>query len=222
MIPIEGFENYFITDDGRVFNSKGVEKVRQENIDGYWTVNLYKDGKYYHKRCGRLVGLHYLRDTYEEGLVINHKNLNVKDDRVENLEWVTVKENTLHSIENQPHIHRKKSEYSVDTIRAVCQRIQDGVRNVDIIKEFGITKGAIYKIRSGESWKWISDDYNLTPSRRGISEETAAWVCHRLNEGLSYKEILEMSNHKNLSIHILKKIKNRKSWVEVSERILKD
>ncbi len=221
MKPIKDFENYKITNSGQVYNRKGKLLSLQENIDGYWVINLYKNGKYHHCRCARLVGLTYLYSSYQDGYVINHKNLNVKDDRVENLEWVTVKENCHHSIKAQPSIHRKPSNYSESLIRKICKDMEDGVRNSEILKKYNVTRDTILHIRCKQSWKWVSDDFDIKPSRKGISESTALWVCHKLNEGLSYKEILEVSTCKYLTIHVLKRIKNRKSWKQVSDGVLK-
>lgn len=213
---IDEFPEYTISEFGRIF--KGSKEIkRQKNVDGYWVVNLYKDGKYYHRRCARLVGLTYLKESYSEGLIINHKDLDITNDAVSNLEWVSHKYNAQHSILLQPEIHRKPSEYTDEFIHSVCKMIEEGIRNVDIIKETGITRDVLHDIRSGETWTFISRNYKLTKSNKGISKNTAAWACERIAEGMSYQEILKISTCHNLTIHVLKHIKSKKCWKHVSD-----
>lgn len=218
---IEEFPNYKIDEYGNVFNRDGKRLKPQINKDGYRILILSKNGKGYCRRCGRLVGLTFLKDTYRKGLVINHKDFDRTNDHISNLEWVTTLENNLHSIEGNPSAHLSGSEYDEEFMRKVCELIQDNVRNSEIIKITGITKDALHKVRSGTSWTWVSKDYKMTPSRRGVSEKTVIWVCHQLNDGKTYDEILRESTCKSLTRDILKKIKNKKSWVRVTKDILK-
>lgn len=223
---IEEFPNYSIDLKGNVYNNTTGKRVKaQINIDGYRVVNLYKEGvgsKTYHRRCARLVGLTHLKNSYFKGAVINHKDLNKTNDSVDNLEWVTTRDNNIHSIQNQPLKHTRGSSYTEGFIREVCSMIEDGVRNKDIIDRTGVTFDALTKIRSGASWSWISKDYVLTPSRRGVSENTVKWVCHRLLEGESVEEILKKSECKNLTKGIIKRIKSKKTWKKITEVLLED
>lgn len=219
---IEEFPNYKINEFGDVMNSKGKILKKQVNVDGYFVVNLYKDvkGKSFHRRCARMLALTHMKDTYQEGFLINHKDLNKQNDTLSNLEWVSSLDNLLHSIENQPAVHNSGSVYTEDFIREICSLIQDGVRNKEILESMDITKDALLHIRCGNAWGWVSKDYKMTPSRKGISESTAKWCCYKLKEGLSYKEIIEQSTSKNLTISILKSIKSKKSWTRISKHIL--
>lgn len=94
---IDGFENYMITDDGRVFNkrTKRFQKLNTNNSKGkYHIVQLYKDGKYYWKLVHRLVAQAFIPnpDNLPE---VNHKNITSTDNRVENLEWVDRYDNNM-------------------------------------------------------------------------------------------------------------------------------
>lgn len=217
---IEEFPEYKISDRGYIYNNSGTQLKRRINQDGYHIVNLSKEGKNYHRRCARLLGFAFHLDTYFEGAVINHKDFDRTNDCPENLEWVTIAENNRHSIEGQPFLHTRGSAYTEKFIHSICKEIHDGVRNCEILKNYDITKDTLLHIRCGHSWTWISKDYNMTPSRKGISEATAAWVCHQLKEGNSTKEILEKSTCRYLSVDIIKKIRNKKSWYKISKHIL--
>lgn len=99
MLTIKGFENYLITKEGQLF-SKNKNKFMSKNIKntGYLQVNLYKDGKLKTKLIHRLVADAYINNPNKLKQV-NHINGIKDDNRVENLEWVSAKQNTIHAWE---------------------------------------------------------------------------------------------------------------------------
>jgi hypothetical protein len=112
---------------GRVRHKKGGLLTPTKRPDGYEVVSLrgYKNNKK-QWRVHQLVAIAFHGDYYGE-LIINHKNGVRADNRAENLEWCTYRENILHSIEvlgKQPSINQEdKNGYS--------KKIID-VRNGDI------------------------------------------------------------------------------------------
>lgn len=72
--------------------------VGDTNSLGYRRVTLYAPIK---KRffIHRLVALHFCKG-YQENLIVNHKDGNKTNNKVENLEWVTRSENDLHAYKN--------------------------------------------------------------------------------------------------------------------------
>ena len=109
---IENYEGlYQISDIGRVrslerevWNGRvyyliqgRVLKFYLEKGNRYFTVGLWKDGKCITNRIHIIVGKHFIANP-EGKPEINHKNGDKTDNRVENLEWVTAKENSQHAI----------------------------------------------------------------------------------------------------------------------------
>jgi hypothetical protein len=116
---VEGFENYIITDTGRIYSKKSKRFLNPSlNGSGYHIIDLYatecdekKEIKEYtrkrHERRQKfrvhfLVAKHFIEnDDPETKHEINHKDKNRINNNVSNLEWIS-------SIENLQHAHNKK------------------------------------------------------------------------------------------------------------------
>lgn len=94
---IDGFENYVIFKDGTIINRK-TGKVKNQFVKkpkGYLYVSLCKDGKMKSVYVHRLLAKAFIPNT-DSKTEINHINGIKTDNRLENLEWVTPKENSVH------------------------------------------------------------------------------------------------------------------------------
>lgn len=100
--PIKGYEGlYEVSNDGRVRRlrfingSHNFEKIKEckqtLNTWGYMTVNLSKNGKSNTKRVHKLVANAFLG---ENNLQVDHIDGNKQNNNLNNLEYVTPKENT--------------------------------------------------------------------------------------------------------------------------------
>lgn len=115
---IEGFENYQVSNTGRIrckerkvsqvsrFGGRYERTIRsremklQFNADGYHIICLCVENKSHTKRVNRLVAEAFI-DNPENKPVVNHKDLNKTNNNSNNLEWVTVMENTHHYWKNK-------------------------------------------------------------------------------------------------------------------------
>jgi hypothetical protein len=116
-IQIPGYEHYSISTEGTVYSTINTTrtktltklKIRKSHPNkntGYHQV-LLQNGKlklkpklfYVH----RLVALHFIPNPNNHNEV-NHLNFNRSDNHIENLEWVTTRENVIHSIPNRNNI----------------------------------------------------------------------------------------------------------------------
>lgn len=119
--PIEDFEGYFISDDGKVYSNLGRgnrrigKTVEMYEISPRLARNGYlriycrqtSTGKRKDLYIHRLVAKHFIPnlDNKEQ---VNHKNCIRSDNRVGNLEWCTSKENNEYTLKAE-HMKRDKA-----------------------------------------------------------------------------------------------------------------
>lgn len=105
---INGFSNYTVSNDGRVFSYKSGNKVelKQKQKDGYMNIGITSDdGVRKFKRVHRLVAEMFIPNP-ENKSDVNHINGIKNDNCVANLEWATTSENRIHAFETglqKPH-----------------------------------------------------------------------------------------------------------------------
>ena len=105
--PIDGFDNYMVSNYGNIKNIKPFHKSSSGEIkgkldkDGYVVVGIKNNSnvrKYV--RVHRLVALEFCENKDKEKFtIVNHKNGIKNDNRADNLEWCDISYNTKHGFE---------------------------------------------------------------------------------------------------------------------------
>lgn len=152
--PIPGFDGmYEVSNMGRVKSCKRTRKSKagsishvQERIlkpksgkNGYFEIALSKNGKLHFFRCHRLVADAFIPNP-NHFPVINHKDEDVTNNKVSNLEWCSVSYNTSYSV------HKRSQKVLFDgvefpSIKALARHL-----NVD-------TKSIRYRLKVGGLYK---------------------------------------------------------------------
>ena len=150
--------NYEVSCLGEVRNkvTKKVKSLRYGR-NGYLRVTLYPSGRTY--SVHRLVALTFLvKETLRN--VVNHKNGVKSDNRLENLELVTPKENVNHAYENGLNKHRNisgelnpASKLTKCDVLKIRNLAKDGVNWNVIAKEYGVQYNCIKRIVLNITWK---------------------------------------------------------------------
>lgn len=160
-------KNYSISRDGKIYNSRNEEKTKT-TINGYDFVKLNKKSYSVH----RLVALTYIPNPNNHP-VVNHIDENKLNNKVENLEWITQKENcSAHSksISHERKVIQKDLEGNVI-------RIHDSVTLAG--QSIGLTRHAVNKVclginqtAGGFKWEYENEehkhetDVDLTNSKK--------------------------------------------------------
>ena len=161
---IPGYEGYY-----QASNMGRVRSVSRRRMDGLWKTgrvlkpDRLKDGYEQvalkvnkhtdYEKVHRLVALTFIANP-EGKPQVNHKNGIKHDNMVENLEWMTCSENTLHAYrvlgvqpscgpKGKPSPLRKLSDEQVDAIR------KDPRTRTAIAKDYGVCQQTISNIKLG-------------------------------------------------------------------------
>lgn len=112
---IPGFEGlYQASNEGRIRSVEGkmtssrrfkerhwksrILKTRGKAVSGY-RVSLWKDGKPYDRLIARMVALTFLGEPPEK-FTVNHIDGNKYNNKIENLEWISLQDNIKHQFAN--------------------------------------------------------------------------------------------------------------------------
>lgn len=155
-LPINGFDDYLISDRGRVKSlkyDKILKPARSGRRRNYLQVVLYrKDGSKYRPKVHRLVAEHFIPNPLNLPQV-NHKNMDTFDNSVENLEWC---DNTHNQRERRRlHDGKIKGMKEARDIREEWSRWAGTKESfcVDAAERHGVSRNNIRFIIDGKTWK---------------------------------------------------------------------
>ena len=108
----------------------------------------------------RLVAECFL-EAKEGNVFVNHKDGNKSNNRVDNLEWCTMKTNNIHAVQTglrnpvkgESHPQSKLTEKNaIEIIRLLNQ----GINCTQIGKRFSVDRKTIADIKNGKTWKHLT------------------------------------------------------------------
>jgi len=149
---------YEISNDGlvrRIGKAKSARvgrilKPAQTERGGYHVVSLWRYNKGTTRLIHRLVAIAFVEGDHS--LTVNHKDGNKLNNRAENLEWVTLEENTLHA--HRTGLASKETCYKPSLIP-----LEDRAKIRD-------------RVAAGELQKVIAAEY-------GCSKPLISWICNK-------------------------------------------
>lgn len=126
---------YLVSNTGQIKNKKTGRIMMGSKVNGYRFVNLFidKDTPKMNRLVHRMVAITYLENP-DNKQVVNHKDTRIINNHVDNLEWVTYKEN-MNTFETKKNLMRGKNSKQI---------LQIDIENKKIINSF-------YGAKEGES-----------------------------------------------------------------------
>ena len=181
--PIKGYEGiYEVSDLGRVRsldrqvdNGHGSTRIAKGRImkphkhyNGYCSIGLSNDAIVTHVLIHRLVALAFV-SGYHEGMEVNHIDENKQNNRADNLEWISRKENLHYG----GHIKRSMSWISENVPKGCIQMTKEGkdIQKFDSIKKaaesIGVSRSLVSlvcrgkrKFAGGFRWRYAENSLN--------------------------------------------------------------
>jgi len=152
---IEKATNYEVSNFGEVRNKKTKKILRPSVVNGYLSIGLRINNKTVTSFIHRLVATSFLLCS-NKIYIVNHKDGNRINNNIENLEWVSLSENSKHAFRLGLSVgHKLKvSQY---TLNGVFIESYDSL--VDAEKKTGIYNGHISSVCRGKKGKKTAGGY---------------------------------------------------------------
>ncbi|MCB1711624.1 MAG: HNH endonuclease [Candidatus Riesia sp.] len=156
-LDIKNYENiYKVSNFGRIKSlSRRGKGTPNENIilskryqtSGYEMVTLCKNRIQKTYRLHRIVAEAFLGS--QDSMEVNHIDGDILNNKIDNLEWVTPKENSEHAVKNKLY-KGKNMKYSDELIKKIKLLKEEGVKQKDISQLYGISEGHLSYVLSGK------------------------------------------------------------------------
>jgi DNA-binding XRE family transcriptional regulator len=184
---------FTVDDKGNIWRG---HKRAEKNSGEYLQVRVMIDGIRYCTCAHRLVWFAKC-GKIPHGMIINHKNGVKHDNRPENLEIMSARENTLHAIKEGLRDHRGQKNPAAkisdsDVARIRLRYASGGITQGELAKEYGVSFQTISKIVRGDRRKsqlGRTSDYSFRKS--SIQRDTQGGFLKTagcLLDGREYKE----------------------------------
>ena len=202
--PVCGYENlYEVSNLGRVkaleryvHNNGGLQK-RHETIlkpSGkiHFGVTLCKEGTTKRRTVHRLVAEAFIPNP-ENKPVVDHIDTNPKNNRVDNLRWVTTQENTMNPLTRINNSNSKKGHPCYNT-KPMSDEVKERLRQANLGRKASEETKA--KLRESHLGKKMSDESKkkLSQSKKGhyVSDETRKKIADKVrgvHKGMRWKVV---------------------------------
>ena len=171
-IPLDNYGQLYQVSDSGLIRNKKTNKLRKQTQGKYMYLALNYKGKTKNCLVHRLVALAFIPNDNPDRKQVNHIDGDHYNNNVDNLEWVTAKEDTQHSLNN------KLSKGRSVKVRCLTKEGEE-VAIYNNILEASKATGANDRHIScvcrgkrittgGYKWEYVDEDYDLNNSSKTI------------------------------------------------------
>lgn len=130
---IKGYENYAVSNTGEIKSLKSDRLLKgSKNNSGYKYINLVKNKIKKTHSIHSLV-MKYFGEKRKPNSIIDHKDGNKTNNHIDNLQWISIKNNT------------EKYYNNFDKKRELIELYKKGVKNKDICKIVNLSIATVYQ-----------------------------------------------------------------------------
>jgi hypothetical protein len=226
--------HYYIYDDGRVYTTLRKKFMTPSTSNsGYLRIKVFDtNGKPKLVFVHRLVAEAFIPNPDNKPQV-NHIDGNKKNNTVENLEWVTAQENSVHAFNTGLRHGRKgkdcaATKWPEETIIRICELLSENkYTDKEIAQITNTNRALVISIRMGTTWAHISSRYPNIRARKDtcrfvkfhdyvdgmiLAKKPKAFIFDKLmKEGLTKREAYNLVNGR-----IRNNRKLRKAYIETN------
>lgn len=193
-IPIDDFkvyENYWVSNLGRIKAVRnGQEIVLKQQIrknksskkKGYYRISLSPTRKAY--SVHRLVALAFNFNPDYKNLTVDHINEDTLDNRIENLQWLTSKENS------QKSNLGRYTKFNLQTRQKIKDAfVKEGKSYEELVCQYKCSLETIHTIVNDDRLEGVNHR-----KRNNFSKEKKLNICRKYRLGVSVKELSHTYN----------------------------
>ena len=194
--PIPGAEGYEVSNLGNVRNANKTTHLALSILNGYYKVCLGKYGTYL---VHRLVAQTFIPNPKDKPQV-NHINGNKRDNRAENLEWVTASENTQHAVKTGLKV------YTPEVCKAISNSLKGKLKSEEARKKYS----EYSKNRTPEHRKHLSEAHKGKHhseehiEKIRLSQQGKIWVNNGVSRTMIRPEDLQQYLDKGYAVGMYK------------------
>lgn len=155
------YDRYYISDEGILYTDYGHKQMSDKAIQNGYIVNSLYGENNYRKDIRRhvLVATIFCKKESDKQNQINHKDGNKLNNKADNLEWCTSKENIDHAWQNNLSHTRKGSASNLSKLNEqqvleILQLLKENKMTGRKIAElYKVAPSTISAIKNGHNWK---------------------------------------------------------------------
>jgi hypothetical protein len=155
------FPKYAITPDGCIYSlANGIPRPlsTRRTDNGYLVVSVFIRGRFTVKYVHRLIAEAFNLPRREDQKYVRHLDGNKSNNRVENLAWGTLAENTADCIGHGRNffVNRGQAKLTEGQVSEIRRRIDNSENMTHLANEFGVSRTHIWNIKTGQQWQGVS------------------------------------------------------------------